>query len=94
MNIIEFGTKLKVVKDIYYVVEDSIEECSYLTKEELLNSVSHVLVEGDVWEVVGGDWDDKMGAKCIEGSWIDEYSDGWWDLGDMLDKGAFEVIGE
>lgn len=93
MNI-EFGMKLKVVKDIYYVVEDSIDECSYLTKEELFNSVSHVLVEGDIWEVVGGDWDDEMGAKCIEGKWKDEYSEGWWDLDDMINKGAFEVIGE
>lgn len=88
MNL-EIGTKLKVVKDIYYVVEDSIQECSYLTKEELFESVSHLLVKDDVWVVV----EDNM-VECIEGSWKDEYNDGWFDFEDMYNKGVFEVIGE
>ena len=61
MNL-EIGTKLKVIKDIYYIVEDSIEECSYLTKEELFESVSHLLVKDDVWVVV----EDNV-VECIEG---------------------------
>ena len=61
MNL-EIGTKLKVVKDIYYIVEDSIEECSYLTKEELFESVSHLLVKDDVWVVV----EDNV-VECVEG---------------------------
>ena len=87
MNL-EIGTKLKVVKDIYYIIEDSIEECSYLTKEELFESVSHLLVKDDVWVVI----EDNM-VECIEGSWKDEYSDGWFDFEEMYNKGVFEVIG-
>ena len=87
MNL-EIGTKLKVIKDIYYIIEDSIEECSYLTKEELFESVSHLLVKDDVWVVV----EDNM-VECIEGSWKDEYNDGWFDFEEMYNKGVFEVIG-
>ena len=87
MNL-EMGTKLKVIKDIYYIIEDSIEECSYLTKEELFESVSHLLVKDDVWVVV----EDNM-VECIEGSWKDEYNDGWFDFEEMYNKGVFEVIG-
>jgi len=85
---LEIGTKLKVIKDIYYIVEDSLDECSYLTKEELFESVSHLLVKDDVWVVV----EDNV-VECIEGSWINEYNDGWFDFEEMYNKGVFEVIG-
>ena len=84
---LEIGTKLKVIKDIYYIVEDSLDECSYLTKEELFESVSHLLVKDDVWVVV----EDNV-VECIEGSWINEYNDGWFDFEEMYNKGVFEVI--
>ena len=85
---LEIGTKLKVIKDIYYIVEDSLDECSYLTKEELFESVSHLLVKDDVWVVV----EDNV-VECIEGSWINEYNDGWFEFEEMYNKGVFEVIG-
>ena len=85
---LEIGTKLKVIKDIYYIVEDSLDECSYLTKEELFESVSHLLVKDDVWVVI----EDNV-VECIEGSWINEYNDGWFDFEEMYNKGVFEVIG-
>ena len=85
---LEIGTKLKVIKDIYYIVEDSLDECSYLTKEELFESVSHLLVKDDVWVVV----EDNV-VECIEGSWINEYNDGWFDFEEIYNKGVFEVIG-
>ena len=85
---VEIGTKLKVIKDIYYIVEDSLDECSYLTKEELFESVSHLLVKDDVWVVI----EDNV-VECIEGSWINEYNDGWFDFEEMYNKGVFEVIG-
>ena len=85
---LEIGTKLKVIKDIYYIVEDSLDECSYLTKEELFESVAHLLVKDDVWVVV----EDNV-VECIEGSWINEYNDGWFDFEEMYNKGVFEVIG-
>jgi hypothetical protein len=90
---LEIGTKLKVIKDIYYIVEDSIEECSYLTKEELFENVSHLLVKDDIWVIIENDWNDKMGVECIEGSWINECNDGWFDFEEMYNKGVFEVIG-
>jgi hypothetical protein len=29
---------------------------------------------------------------CIEGSWESELNEGWFDVDDMLYKGAFEII--
>ena len=84
------GTKLKVVKDIYYIAEDSVSECEYLTYEELMNSVSHLLVKDDVYEVVGDVWDRFI--ECIEGTWKGESNDGWFDVDEMIEKGALEII--
>ena len=84
------GTKLKVVKDIYYIPEDSISECEFLTYEELMDSVSRLLVKGDVYEVVVDDGDKLI--MCIEGSWEGEYNDGWFDVDEMIEKGALEIL--
>lgn len=84
------GTKLRVTKDIYYIAEDSISECEYLTYDELMNSVSRLLVKDDVYEVVGDVWDRFI--ECIEGTWEGESNDGWFDVDEMIEKGALEII--
>ena len=33
LETLEIGTRLKVIKDIYYITEDSMGECSFLTKD-------------------------------------------------------------
>jgi hypothetical protein len=32
-------------------------------------------------------------VECIEGSWINECNDGWFDFEEMYNKGVFELIG-
>ena len=90
LETLEIGTKLKVVKDIYYVIDGRMLDGECLTKEELFDQVSHLCVVGDIWEVIednGGKW-----LQCITGNFEGEYNDGWFDADDMLNKGAFEII--
>ena len=90
LETLEIGTKLKVVKDIYYVIDGRMLDGECLTKEELFDQVSHLCVVGDIWEVIednGGKW-----LQCITGNFEGEYNDGWFDADDMLDKGAFEIM--
>jgi hypothetical protein len=90
LETLEIGTKLKVVKDIYYVSDGRSLDDEFLTKEELFDQVSHLCVVGDIWEVIednGGKW-----LQCITGNFEGEYNDGWFDADDMLNKGAFEII--
>jgi len=68
--------KLEVIKDCYYVSDGRSFEHDYLDKEELFNMVSHLLVEGDIWET---DKDDPEFFICISGEWEGESSDGWWE---------------
>ena len=88
---LEVGTKLKVVKDIYYVSDGGSLDGEFMTKEELFNEVTHVLVEGEIWEVVEidefGTW-----LECKEGKWQGESNDGWFDVEDMINKGVFEEV--
>jgi hypothetical protein len=48
----------------------------------------HLLVVGDVWEsrIVDG----YEFFECIEGEWLEEESDGWWEYEGYEDY--FEVI--
>ena len=90
LETLEIGTKLKVVKDIYFVIDGRMLDGECLTKEELFDQVSHLCVVGDIWEVIednGGKW-----LQCITGNFEGEYNDGWFDADDMLNKGAFEII--
>ena len=86
---LKIGTKLKCIKNIYYIPEDSICECDFLTLEELENSISKVCVEGDIYEKTENDDDSFL---CISGSWEGEYNEGWFDMQEMIDKGVFELI--
>jgi hypothetical protein len=90
LETLEIGTRLKVIKDIYYISDGRMLDGEHLTKEELFDQVSHLCVDGDVWGVIednGEKW-----LQCIAGQWEGEYNDGWFDGDDMLDKGAFEII--
>jgi hypothetical protein len=71
--------KIKVIKDCYYVSED-LTNIGLVDKDEFFNSFAHLLIKGDVWEKIDdeGNFSDQM-FKCIEGKWLDEVSDGWWD---------------
>ena len=90
LETLEIGTRLKVIKDIYYITEDSMGECSFLTKEELFDQIAHLCVVGDVWGVIEDDGEKWL--QCISGKWEGEFNDGWFEADDMLDKGAFEII--
>ena len=50
---VEKGQKFKVVKDVYYVSDGRSIDGEYMTKEELMEQVSHLCVKDDVYEVVG-----------------------------------------
>ena len=71
--------KIKVIKDCYYVSED-LTNIGLVDKDEFFNSFAHLLIKGDVWEKIDdeGNFSDQM-FKCIEGKWLDEINDGWWD---------------
>ena len=91
LETLELGTKLVVVKDIYYITEDSIDECSFMTKEELFDQVSHLCVVGDVWGVVEDEGEKWL--QCTTGKFESEYNDGWFDADEMFNKGVFKIIG-
>jgi hypothetical protein len=87
---VEVGQKFKVVKDVYYVSEDSSLECEFLTKEELEEQLAHVCVKDDVYEVV-----EEKGIiyfDCISGQWEGESNDGWFDWEEMIEKNIFEEV--
>ena len=90
LETLEIGTKLKVIKDIYYVSDGRMLDGECLTKEELFDQVSHLCVDGDIWGVIEDDGEKWL--QCIAGQWEGEYNDGWFDADDMLDKGAFEIM--
>jgi hypothetical protein len=81
----KIGTKVKAVKDIYYVSKDTFYE-DYYTQEEIMNCVSKMITVGDVYVCKEEDW------KCIEGSMLGEYSDGYFEMSSMIEKGVFVVV--
>jgi len=90
LETLEIGTRLKVIKDIYYVSDGSGLDDEFLTKEELFDQIAHICVVGDIWGVI----EDEYGIwlQCIAGKWEGEFNDGWFEANDMLDKGVFEII--
>ena len=78
----KIGTKVKSTKNIYYVNRDMIYEDFY-TQEEIMSQVTQIITEGDVYEFTGTEW------LCIEGSMLGEYSDGWFEMSSMIEKGVF-----
>jgi hypothetical protein len=82
--------KIKVIKNCYYCFED-LTCIGLVDEEEFNNSFSQPLVVGDVWEKIDdeGNFGDDI-FKCIEGKWVGEESDGWWDY--KGNEGYFEII--
>jgi hypothetical protein len=83
--------KIKVIKNAYYINED-LTNIGMVDQDTFESSFSHLLVVGDVWESVDGeegDWSEQF-FKCIEGTWLDEVSDGWWEYKGF--EGYFEII--
>ena len=86
----KIGTKVKAVKDIYYVSKDTFYEDWY-TQEEIMNCVSKMITVGDVYELMVYDWVVKD-WECIEGSMLGEFSDGYFEMASMIEKGVFVVV--
>ena len=82
--------KIKVIENAYYVSED-LSSIGLVSEDEFENSFSHLLVIGDVWEKIDdeGNFNNQV-FKCIEGKWLDEENDGWWDYEGYED--FFEII--
>jgi hypothetical protein len=81
----KIGTKVKAVKDVYYVSKDTFYEDWY-TQEEINNCLVKQIEIGDVYEFDGEYW------KCIEGSMLGEFSDGWFEMRSMIEKGVFVEV--
>ena len=77
--------KIKVIKNAYYISED-LTNIGMVDQDTFESSFSHVLVVDDVWENIDG----SELFVCIEGNWIGEESDGWWDYEGF--EYYFEVI--
>jgi len=87
---IKIGTKLKAVKDVYYVSKDTFYEDWY-TQEEIMKCVNKMITVGDVYEFVIDDFVNEE-WECIEGSMLGEFSDGYFEMASMIKKGVFEVV--
>ena len=85
INNMNIGTKVKAVKDMYYVTRDDFYDNLY-TQEEIMNSVTQYIKEGDVYELKTDDW------ECIEGSMVGEMSDCYFEMRSMIERGVFEVL--
>jgi hypothetical protein len=82
--------KIKVIENAYYVSED-LSSIGLVSEDEFESSFSHTLVKGDIWESISdeGNFNSQV-FKCIEGKWLDEENDGWWDY--EGNEYYFEVI--
>lgn len=87
---VEKGLKFKVVKDVYYISDGKSLDGEFMTKEELMEQVAHVLVKDDVYEVV--EEEGMIYFNCISGQWEGESNDGWFDWEEMIDKDIFEEV--
>jgi hypothetical protein len=74
--------KLEVIKDCYYVSDGRALDNEYLSKEELFDMISHLLVVGDIWET---DKDSPKYFVCVSGEWEGELNDGWWEYKRLKD---------
>lgn len=85
---IKVGTILQVVKDMYYPYNGDAENNNeMMTYEELMKSVAHLCVKGDVYVKVDDDT-----IECIEGVWKGNTNEGWFDVEEMLDREVFVIL--
>jgi hypothetical protein len=81
---------IKVIKNAYYVSED-LTSIGMVDEDEFRSSFSHLLVVGDVWKTIDDNGNfSELVFECIEGTWLGEESDGWWEYKGYEDY--FEVI--
>jgi len=81
----KIGTRVKAVNNMFYVTRDNLYE-DWCTQEEIMSQVSQIIEVGDVYKFNGSDW------ECVEGSMLGEFSDGWFEMSSMIEKGVFEVV--
>lgn len=79
--------KIKVIKNAYYVSKD-LTNIGMVDQNTFEFSFSHLLVVGDVWESRTIDGHEFF--ECIEGKWIGEESEGWWEYEGYEDY--FEIV--
>lgn len=91
MENFENGTKYKVVKDQYYVVEDNGLEGEFVTMEEIMNQVSHVCCKDDEYVITGIEYGEVI-AECVSGKWEGQSNDGWFCFQDMVNKGVLVEV--
>jgi hypothetical protein len=87
---VEKGLKFKVVKDVYYISDGRSLDGEFMTKEELMEQITHMCVKDDVYEVV--EEEGIIYFDCISGQWEGESNDGWFDWKEMIDKDIFEEV--
>ena len=85
INNMNIGTKVKALKNIYYVNPSNIHEDFY-TQEEIMIGVPKIISVGDVYELKTDDW------ECIEGSMKGESNEGWFEFEEVIKKDCFEII--
>jgi hypothetical protein len=90
---LKVGDELKVVKSLFYFSEDSLIEGEWYSKEDIFESLSELICEGDVWKVIGfiEDSDNEIELECIKGRMEGESNDGWFSLENVYDKNCFEM---
>jgi hypothetical protein len=80
--------KLEVIKDCYYISREDFGDNEYLSHDELMGRVVHMLIKGDIWET------DKNNPEyfiCVKSeNWLDELNDGWWEY--KWVKDYFKII--
>jgi hypothetical protein len=69
--------KIKVINDGWNVWND-LTNLGLVNKYEFELSFTHTLVVGDIWELMTDEEGFKY-FKCVEGKWINDVSDGWWE---------------
>jgi hypothetical protein len=87
---LENGTKLKVIKDIYYVGRFN----KFLTHDELMDGIDRILVKGNEYEIVDHEFEgvtEKL-LLCTLGHWKGDFHLNQYDYYEFFDKGVFEVI--
>jgi hypothetical protein len=89
---LKVGDELKVVKSLFYFCEDSMVDGEWYSKEDIFESLSELVCEGDVWKVIGFNEDNEVEVECIKGGMEGESNDGWFDLKYIWDRDCFELI--
>ena len=82
--------KLKVIKDCYYISREDFGDIEYLSHEELMNRLVHMLVKGDIWETSTEHPELLVCTSSETPGWKGEYNEGFWEYEDLKDY--FEEI--